>query len=820
MRALLLALAAAASLPACRAASPTLAVAVDKSSGVYTVSVDGKAWYSSPGAPTLCVGGKQTPLALSGTAAASGSDKFGAWTGTTATFSGGGASMEATFKAYASKPNVVVGTASFPKDVDTSGCGGNSALSTHFPEFSTTAGQAADLHTLSWRGGIIGTTAAAKGLAKLGASGLDCGPVVSTDPATTNTLVVSTLNHHKIFPQKTANASWSMGLAAAIPKIPAGWNHSVLFTVATGGATAGVYAWGEVIQGYHETTRLPSVTLTDVGYYTDDGAYYYVWGGGGKYPPHDPELSPWIPLREWPAEVGLIKVKEALYKMGVPVAYMQLDDWWYQGKFFFGNVKAVTDWHASNSSGLFPNGLPAFADKLDLPLQLYTPFWWDNFWTSPEWSKYKTFESTQFKGTKLVQPVDAYKFFAEFFDLGKTMTNGRFSTYEIDFLDANFAGCADCFLDVDAADLWYVGMAKAAGERNVTIQYCLPSATDMLESLSLPAVVQARASGDYARPEGNKQPWGNVVTLGGASLLMGATKMAPSKDTLWTASPQPNTSSDRTNSGYHTQPHVELDSILAVLSLGPVGISDALGLTDAGLISQGFASATDSTLLRPSRPLSTVDAVFTNKSMSSTAPDDASLYSCDEEHGSCAEADAGSPDIRATHAALDGGGANSHYVLAWMTTTDATLQATDLYPAPAKTAKLAVRKHVVKPAGAAQSAGCEDGKPASGCVDILAAGTMPTIPSVGGQISDYSLTVVYEPQSNGAYFLGELDKFVHVSPQRFESVEVKGSGPCGLTATLKGAAGAKVSHTCIDSKGTVHATTTTIASGGSVDVAV
>lgn len=38
---------------------------------------------------------------------------------------------------------------------------------------------------------------------------------------------------------------------------------------------------------------------------------------------------------------GLILVKEALYDMGVPVAYMQLDDWWYQGPFFFGNVKSV-----------------------------------------------------------------------------------------------------------------------------------------------------------------------------------------------------------------------------------------------------------------------------------------------------------------------------------------------------------------------------------------------------------------------------------------------------------------------------------------------
>ena len=42
-------------------------------------------------------------------------------------------------------------------------------------------------------------------------------------------------------------------------------------------------------QSFSDTTRLPSVTLSDIGYYTDDGAYYYVWGGGGKNPPHDPD---------------------------------------------------------------------------------------------------------------------------------------------------------------------------------------------------------------------------------------------------------------------------------------------------------------------------------------------------------------------------------------------------------------------------------------------------------------------------------------------------------------------------------------------------
>ena len=32
-----------------------------------------------------------------------------------------------------------------------------------------------------------------------------------------------------------------------------------------------MYAWGAIIQGYYGTTRLPSVTLSDIGYYTDDG---------------------------------------------------------------------------------------------------------------------------------------------------------------------------------------------------------------------------------------------------------------------------------------------------------------------------------------------------------------------------------------------------------------------------------------------------------------------------------------------------------------------------------------------------------------------
>jgi len=119
-----------------------------------------------------------------------------------------------------------------------------------------------------------------------------------------------------------ASGSYSMGLSAAVPSIPANWSYSVLLSAANGGTTAATYAWGAAIQAFYATTRLPSVTLTDIGYYTDDGAYYYVWEAFGCCDPktHQP--------RPWAAEHGLVLVKEDLWARGVPVAYIQMDDWW------------------------------------------------------------------------------------------------------------------------------------------------------------------------------------------------------------------------------------------------------------------------------------------------------------------------------------------------------------------------------------------------------------------------------------------------------------------------------------------------------------
>ena len=155
----------------------------------------------------------------------------------------------------------------------------------------------------------------------------------------------------------------------------------------------------------------------------------------------------------------------------------------------------------------------------------------------------------------------------------------------------------------------------------------------------------------------------------------------------------------------------------------------------------------------------------------------------------------------------------------WLTTTPVTLQPTDFYPPPGRT--LATREHILAPATlAAQQAGCVDGKTTTdgSCIAILQSGVLPTLAPVGNKITDFSLTVVYEAMANGAYFVGELTKFVHVSPQRFESVKVGGQGPSEITVVMYGSSGDVVSLVSVDAKHVVHVKSVMVPIGGVVTV--
>jgi len=261
------------------------------------------------------------------------------------------------------------------------------------------------------------------------------------------------------------------------------------------------------------------------------------------------------------------------------------------------------------------------------------------------------------------------------------------------------------------------------------------------------------------------------------------------------------------------QPHVRLDAVLATLSLGPVGISDGYNLTDVGLIGQAYRSATDGTLLRPSRPLSTLDSALLNHSSSGgRAP--------------CAGDTCNVSSVRGTHSAIpvlsDNGNVESalhtHYIVAWGTRPEATLQPTDLYPAPRRNdVKLGLREHRFEP-GATQMAGCVAGMPATSCLTVLEPGTPRVVnATTGGQVR---LMALHEQLPNGAFLLGELDKFVHVSPQRFASIKLGGSGPCGFSVEVLGSPNEIVSVVAVDAANTVRVADVAILANGTGNAAM
>ena len=71
-------------------------------------------------------------------------------------------------------------------------------------------------------------------------------------------------------------------------------------------------------------------------------------------------------------------------------------------------------------------------------------------------------------------------------------------------------------------------MGTAAANNGISIQYCMSHCRHMLASVEIPAVTQARASGDYSQSRTDQ--WSQ---LGTTSMFAYAIGVAPSKDNYW-----------------------------------------------------------------------------------------------------------------------------------------------------------------------------------------------------------------------------------------------------------------------------------------------
>jgi len=118
----------------------------------------------------------------------------------------------------------------------------------------------------------------------------------------------------------------------------------------------------------------------------------------------------------------------------------------------------------------------------------------------------------------------------------------------------------------------------------------------LLQSTSIPAVTQSRATTDY-------QPGGINWRVGYPSLLIWALGVVPFKDDFWT-------SNNQTGCVYRTcyEPNPDLITIIAVLTTGPVGPSDKIGSMNTTRV-MGTCRK-DGLLLKPDIPAIPLDIAF------------------------------------------------------------------------------------------------------------------------------------------------------------------------------------------------------------------
>jgi hypothetical protein len=378
------------------------------------------------------------------------------------------------------------------------------------------------------------------------------------------------------------------------------------------------------------------------------------------------------------------------------------------------------------------------------------------------------------------------------------MTYGMMS-FEIDFVNQNLNCVPEFQSQVQTANDVFNGMALAADHLNQTMQWCSSTPAAVLQSLNYPSVTNMRASVDYIT--------GDSWDIGLSSLFLWAVHIAPSTDTFWTSD---NGDVATTMGGCderggcpedHNDFGCELHTILAVMSTGPVGFSDALNQTNAHRILRTCRA--DGMLLQPNKPLTTLDGHLGQPWRVLQS------YSGPSYSGPTSSA----PRLQACP------GVWAYFIVAHqlqvLPNHQITVELDELWPRP----KLHSRWFVVRNGGGDGSqvddtttnACLTNGAPAESCGVFVTVGSDNgsfSLPEARGgyhatRVSLFpvcpAITNLSDPES-GWVLLGELSKYVSVSNTRFSAIECLGDGDGDgyeLTFRVKGIVGEVVTLSAI-----------------------
>ena len=346
------------------------------------------------------------------------------------------------------------------------------------------------------------------------------------------------------------------GLHGSVGELPAGFKLATLIALGDEPFSA-LRVLGRLLRSRGEPGGMEGhPLLTRLGWWNAYGGYYT-------------EL-----LRPLNAE-GLARVVSTLKASQIPLGYLGLDLWYpYEA------IGKALRYRAD--PGKYPEGLRTLRHKWDIPYVLHLS-------ALSERNEY---------GARGGDP-EVYRAIAE--DL---LAEGGIAAWH-DWLRTQQHLTPNLRADPEAAERWFSGLARAFSEAGLPLLLCMHTMGMILASTRHGNVISARSHTDFlfsqrqALAEAARRGHGELLEawtppgkLRAQNLLMGAVLsafgLAPFHDLFLS----------REHSGLGGDRPWE-DAVLRALSCGPVGIGDAPGLTDAGLVGRLLLNGV---LIRPDAP--------------------------------------------------------------------------------------------------------------------------------------------------------------------------------------------------------------------------
>ena len=363
------------------------------------------------------------------------------------------------------------------------------------------------------------------------------------------------------------------GYLGSIDSIPTNSTNSLIIYYSSSGINKLMIEWGKLMQNVYNKTnqyRLNDLTINYLGYYTDNGAYYYY---------HTESQMNY--------EETIILIKENL---SIPIHYIQLDSWWY----YKGLGDGVKQWISRPE--IFPDGLEGLNKRLNhFPLVAHNRYWSSD--TIYQNKYHFLIDESNLKSL----PVGNDSFWIDLFN--SSSSNWNLILYEQDWMNHQTIDFIPTQRNISIGKQWLLSMGYAANLFNINIQYCMSLPRHGLQSLEINRVTQARVSDDYYVHVVKKLPqW----KIGISSMFANALGLAPFKDVFWSNETQPGSPYKITAE----EPLPDREILIATLSTGPVAFGDGVNYIDSIRIMR--CCRQDGLILKPDQPLTMIDLLISD----------------------------------------------------------------------------------------------------------------------------------------------------------------------------------------------------------------